>query len=358
MRRLAASRRADDRRHPVLLDVDRVVEERLLLAVEEVEVAHRDLAGQARRSPRLRARRSSATSRRGGATVAAPWSLRRFVHGRPYHSLPRWKRSRTRMFMPSTTTMMSRAPPQARSCQWGYGDAGEVVDGLREVGDRAAEVAAGSGQPRHPVRAAQGREEQRRGLAGDAHDGEGRAGDQSAARRVADHAERDLPARRADREAGLAQLVRHQVEDVLGGARHHREHDERQRDGPGEAGVVLQRLHEDGEGEHADDDRRHAHHHVGDHADGRGHAAVAAELGEVDAAEEPDRDRHERGHPGDDERADDGVGEAAGGGRDVLRRRLREERDVPDLGASARPPPRRRTPSRRCRARRRSRRSP
>src|SRR5450756_779097 len=121
VRRLAAARWADYSGHAVLLDLDGVAEERLLLPVEEVEVAHRDLAGQlaevlGHAAPLLGDLEPGRDHRR------LALHLCRFVHCRPYHSLPLWKRSLTRMFMPSTAMMMTSAPPQASSCQCGYGE--------------------------------------------------------------------------------------------------------------------------------------------------------------------------------------------------------------------------------------------
>ena len=191
------------------------------------------------RTPRAAPRRSSATSRRGGTTASAHGCSCAVVHCRPYHSLPRWKTSRTRMFIPSTATMMTSAPAPGEILPVRVGRAREVVDRLGQVGHGPAEVAVGPEQPGQPVRAAERREQQRRRLAGDADDGERGAGDEAAARRATDDAQRHPPARRAHGQGRLAQLVGHQVEDVLGGARHHRQHDERQRDRAGEAGVVA-----------------------------------------------------------------------------------------------------------------------
>ena len=90
VRRLPAAGGADDGRHAVLLDLNLVVEERLLLAIEEVEVPHGDLARERREVlvpggglallGDLQPRRDH---RRGGLGAA------RICHGRSYHSLPR-----------------------------------------------------------------------------------------------------------------------------------------------------------------------------------------------------------------------------------------------------------------------------
>jgi hypothetical protein len=77
---------------------------------------------------------------------------------------------------------------------------------------------------------------------------------------------RHLPARRAEGEGRFEQAVRHQVQHVVGGAHHHRNRDQRQRDGAGIAREVLDLGDVQGVDEQADHDRRRRQHDVGDEA--------------------------------------------------------------------------------------------
>ena len=76
--------------------------------------------------------------------------------------------------------------------------------------------------------------------------------------------------------------------------------------------------------EEADDDRGRREQDVVDEADDLGELRVAAVLGHVGAGEDADRRADDDAHHGQDQAADDGVGEAAGAAR--RRRVLGEDR--------------------------------
>ena len=100
----------------------------------------------------------------------------------------------------------------------------ELEDDDRQARHRGVEVGA-------PELVVERGEQQRRGLAADAGDREQHAGDHAGFGGAVAHLGDHERARHAERGRGLAQLVRHQDQHVLGGAHHDRDDDHRQRDG-------------------------------------------------------------------------------------------------------------------------------
>src|SRR5687768_4260968 len=210
------------------------------------------------------------------------------------------------------------------------GSPGELVPLLVRAGgigeDRQRKCRHRLVEPGAEVLAAEGGEEERGRLAGDACDGEETPRDDSGQRAPDDDTETRAPAGVAEGERRFAQRVRHQLDHFLRGAEHHGNHDHRERDAARERGEVLLGRDDPGPGEHADDDRRRAVQHVGDEPR-RPREPAVRELGAVNAGGDAERKPDRRRGPHDDERADDGMGDAAAdlaGGR----RYLREERPV------------------------------
>ena len=143
---------------------------------------------------------------------------------------------------------------------------------------------------------------------------------------------------RPSARGGLAQLIGHQQQHVLGGAHDDRDDDDGERDRAGDAGEVSHRPHHDLVDEQAHDDRGRAEQDVVDEADDGGQPAVAAVFGHVGAGQDADRraDRHTQARH--DQAADDGVEQAAVGAR--RRRHLGEDarargrsKPLPEQGA-------------------------
>ena len=111
----------------------------------------------------------------------------------------------------------------------------------------------------------------------------------------------DLPDRagpaRAEREARLAQVVRHELQHLFGRADHDRQHQAAEGERTGEARhtVHTEAHHPDRVDEQAHDDRGHTGHHVCEEAQHLGQLPGLAVLVQVDGAEDPERDRHRRG---------------------------------------------------------------
>ena len=141
--------------------------------------------------------------------------------------------SRARIVKMNTIAISVSAAPHARSCAAGNGD----VALLKICTDSAVfgplnRLSVGLGHD------ADG-EEQRRGLARGAGDREQRAAhDARRPRRQHDGADRAGLAA-PERVAALAQLARHERQHLVGGADHDRQHQARQRERAGEAGLLL-----------------------------------------------------------------------------------------------------------------------
>ena len=130
----------------------------------------------------------------------------------------------------------------------------------------------------------------------------------------------------------LAQLVRHELEHLLGGAHHDRHHQDRQRQRAGEARVAeAQDDDPERQDEQARDDRRDAGHHVDEEGDDLRQRAAPV-LDQVDRGEQADRHRDDGGDADLLERADDGVVDAAArAGGDHPGHRVGQEVAVEDL---------------------------
>ena len=115
-----------------------------------------------------------------------------------------------------------RAAPQTRSTAGCEVLAAVVVDHRGQRRHQAAEQVAGDDLG---VRA---EDEQRRGLAHDPGEAEQDAGDDARERRREHDLHDRLPLRHAERVRRLAQLVGHELEHLLGGAHHRRDHQEDQ----------------------------------------------------------------------------------------------------------------------------------
>ncbi|OEI67459.1 Uncharacterized protein Cus16_2894 [Curtobacterium sp. ER1/6] len=166
-----------------------------------------------------------------------------------------------------------------------------------------------------------GGDEQRRGLTDDAGDREHDArGDAGEARRQ-DHLEDRQVLRDAEGVRGLAELHRHDLQDLLGGADDHGDHQHAQGDGAdeAEAGARTEEEREERVCEEARDDRGDAGHDVDEERDALRQGALAV-LDEVDRGEEADRHRDERREERDLERADEGVQGPAALGDDAAHR--------------------------------------
>ena len=126
-RRLPAPRRADDRGHLAIGEVDRHVAHGALRSKERVELAHRDAR------PRVRLRASSGSI--GVAAVAS--ASRRAQSPTPPYRERVTKRAST--LMTSTRPMRTSEPAHARRCQSSYGVIGVGVDLVWQRRDRLAE---------------------------------------------------------------------------------------------------------------------------------------------------------------------------------------------------------------------------
>ena len=175
------------------------------------------------------------------------------------------------------------------------------------------------------VREDRRREEQRRRLAGrpgHRHDG---GGDDPADCRRQDHGDHSAGTCRPERHPTLAQGRRHQCEHLLGGPRDQWHHHDREPDRCSDRALTVTD-HQQAEDEDTDDDRRHA----GEHVQGQPHELCHLRGRELDV-ENCDQNAHghrDQGrHGGHDDRADDGIRDAAAGLEDRCRR-LREEVDA------------------------------
>ena len=226
---------------------------------------------------------------------------------------------RAPIFRASTVKRDEQGPAPGELLPVGVGALHEIVDGDRQVRHRLGQVEA-----EELVR--QRGEQQRRGFAGDAGGRQQHAGDQARPRgAIGDPLDHER-ARQAERGGGFAQRIGHQQQHVLGGAHHDGDHDHRQREAAGKGRKPAHRHHDGAVDEQADDDRRRAEQDVVDEADHRGQAVVPAVFGEIGAGEQAERRADADADHGHDDRADDGVAQAAFGRsrrRRILRRRPR-----------------------------------
>src|SRR5215510_9266653 len=153
------------------------------------------------------------------------------------------------------------------------------------------------------------REEQRRRLAGDARDSHHDARDDPGTRRRQDHAQQDLPLLDPERQGRLAQGARNQSDQFFAGPHHDRQHDHRQGKRPGDRREPTHRQHNDRVRENPDDDRRNPVEHVGQEPRHPRQPPVTR-LGEVEPAEDAERQTEDGGQREEDESADDRVGHA------------------------------------------------
>ena len=145
--------------------------------------------------------------------------------------------------------------------------------------------------------AAEGREQQWRGLAGGARN---RKHDpRQDARQSGPHHDRQdgPPGRDPECQRGFPERPWHEAQDLLGGPHDDRRHDDRQGDAPGEGVVLLERQHEEREHEDPDEDRRHADQDVRGETDGASRASRTGFIDE-DPCEHPDGDG-DQGREGD-----------------------------------------------------------
>ena len=188
-----------------------------------------------------------------------------------------------------TSTTSVRAAPHARCDEPILGLADVVEDLQRQRVHPLREVELGAEDEG-------GGEQQRRGLAGRAGDGEQRAGDEAGQRGRQHDAEDDPPARRAERERGLAQAS---------GTRFSTTSAERVTTGSMSSASATEPFQpanvppifvddEDDVDEEAEDDRRHAGHHVDEVAHDVGERALLAVLDEVEGDADAERDRDQR----------------------------------------------------------------
>ena len=141
-------------------------------------------------------------------------------------------------------------------------------------------------------------------------------GDDARQRGGEDDAQRDLQLARAEAEGALAQRGGHGAQRVLGDRRDRRQHEQAE-DDPGRQRVELVDLdpedaaqdlgREEGEGEVAEDDRRHAGQQLEHRLDDLAHARRRV-LGEVDRGQQAERDRDDEADRGQVQRARSAAG--------------------------------------------------
>ena len=149
----------------------------------------------------------------------------------------RWRVSALSMEFMTISSLAVRARAMMLSASTGDGDEqragpGEplpvVVGAQRELEDDDRQARHRRVQVGAEELVVERGEQQRRGLAADAGDGQQDAGhDAGAARRGRRHVAITWPARHAERGRRLAQLARHQAQHVLGGAHDDRNDDDR-----------------------------------------------------------------------------------------------------------------------------------
>ena len=103
---------------------------------------------------------------------------------------------------------------------------------------------------------AQGREHERRGLAGNTRDRQQNAGHDARLRRAHSDLHDHDPLGRAERGSRFGQRIGHQTQDVFRRANHHRDNQQRQRNHTGGGGEMPHRLDHRRIDEQADHDGR------------------------------------------------------------------------------------------------------
>ena len=274
----------------------------MVLAVIEVQAAR----GHLRPAPR-------ATPTWGTGPLARTHGYGEIVH----FAVLSAPRMRAPIFRASTVERDEQGPAPGELLPVDVGALHEVVDGDRQVGHRLGQVEA-------EELVGQRGEQQRRGFAGDAGGRQQHAGDEAGARGAVGDPLDHQRARQAERGCRLAQRIGHQQQHVLGGAHHHGDHDHGERQAAGEGREAAHRHHDGAIDEQADDDRGRAQQDVVDEADHRGEPVVLAVFGEIGAGEQAERRADADADHGHDDRADDGVEQAAIG-RSRRRRVLGED---------------------------------
>src|SRR3989440_8709010 len=150
-------------------------------------------------------------------------------------------------------------------------------------------------------------EEERRGLAGDARDRQGRAGDDPPDRLREHDAQRRPPAADAEGQARLARRLGYEREDLLRRPGNERDHQDRERERAREAALAVSG-DDEREDEDPDHDRRDAVQDVEREGDEEGHPP-RRELVQVDRRQHADRKRDGGGDSDDHDRADERVRE-------------------------------------------------
>ena len=209
------------------------------------------------------------------------------------------------MVTASTAAAMSRAPAQASLLRSSIGGEGVVEDHHRQAGDRLGHI------PGEELVAERG-EQQGRGLAADAGEGEQGAGEHAARAGAPEDgrlttcqngAPSATPASR--RAVGCSFSTSSVVRVITGTAM------QCQGDRTGEAGEAVERPDQELVDEQADQDRRRREQHVVQEADRRAVAARSRIFGQPGARQhaDDDGDHHRQGAHHD--RADDRVAQAA-----------------------------------------------
>src|SRR5579871_2040102 len=131
-----------------------------------------------------------------------------------------------------------------------------------------------------PVAIAEGGEEERSGFSGDASKGEKHSSENAAIGGGHDHGGDRLPLAGAESHRAFAKIGGDGAHEVFGAAQRDGNHHDAESDTAGERGEVLERKHDEGVGEDADDDGRNAVEEVGGVADDESDGA-GAEFGEI-----------------------------------------------------------------------------
>src|SRR5512140_1121783 len=215
-------------------------------------------------------------------------------------------------------------PSEGMPCVIGTYRVGEDLQG--KGGDRLF-------QRERPELIAERGEQQRCRLAGDARDGDQRAGDDARARRTKHDRKRGAPARVAEGERGLAKRDGNDADHLLRGARDHGNHHRAERHTAGEGGEVAYGSDEELPCKYSHHDRRKPVQHIRQEA----HTVRQSRpllRGQIEPGAHTDRQPEGARQPDEDERADDRIRESAAGLPHRLRH-LREE--VPRERADAEP---------------------
>jgi len=162
----------------------------------------------------------------------------------------------------------------------------------------------------HEVEIAERGEQERRRFARDPGDPDEATGDDPAQGSARHDAQRRAPARVPECQGRLTQRVGHEAHHLFGGARDHRDHQDRQGAAAREGRVPSHRLDQPCPGEDPDHDGRSAVHDVGDEAHHEAQASGPV-LGKKETDADPDGEADEPCHPNDDARAHDAIGDPA-----------------------------------------------